>query len=245
MIADAASWALVVGAAFVAAVVGGVGGFGTGVILTAVLVPMIGVKAVVPVLALAGIVINAGRFWFYRAHVDWAVTRRVLAAALPLLVAGTFVYAKLDPRPLGVLIGVLVILSIPLRRTLKARDVRVGPRGLLAGGAVFGFTNGFASGMGVIMITLLLGAGMTGTAVLATDALVAIATDLVRSAMFGRFELLDPATATLGLAISAVTLPGSAVAAFLVKRLHARLHVLFMEGLIVVGGAMIVWNSLR
>jgi len=35
----------------VAAVVGGMGGFGTGIILTAALAPFIGVKAVIPVLA--------------------------------------------------------------------------------------------------------------------------------------------------------------------------------------------------
>ena len=40
-------WLLVLGASFVGAVVGGIGGFGTGVILTAVLVPILGVKATV------------------------------------------------------------------------------------------------------------------------------------------------------------------------------------------------------
>ena len=245
MVTDASTWVLVISASFVGAVIGGVGGFGTGVILTAVLMPLIGVKAVVPVLALAGIIINAGRFWFYRPHVDWAVTWRVLVAAVPLLVLGTLVYARLDPKPLGMLIGALVILSIPLRRFLKARDIRVGSRGLLIGGGVFGFTNGFASGMGVIMVSLLLGAGLSGTAVLATDALIAIFTDVLRAALFGRFDLLDAQTAVLGFGIGLVTLPGSALAAFLVRRLHARLHILFMEGLIVAGGAMIVWNSLR
>ena len=43
MIGDPTTWALVVAASFAGAVVGGVGGFGTGVILTAVLVPIIGV----------------------------------------------------------------------------------------------------------------------------------------------------------------------------------------------------------
>ena len=53
--------------ATVAAIVGGMGGFGTGVLITAALAPLIGVKAVVPVLAVAGVIINGGRFWFYRA----------------------------------------------------------------------------------------------------------------------------------------------------------------------------------
>ena len=35
------------------------------------------------------------------------------------------------------------------------------------------------------------------------------------------------------------------VAAWLVNRMHAHLHVLFMEGLILVGGASLLWNSWR
>src|SRR6185295_14690065 len=51
------------------------GGFGTGIILTAALAPLIGVKQVIPVLAVAGAIINGGRFWFYRHSFD----RRALA----------------------------------------------------------------------------------------------------------------------------------------------------------------------
>jgi hypothetical protein len=40
-------------------------------------------------------------------------------------------------------------------------------------------------------------------------------------------------------------LPGSWLASVLVNRLKASLHILFMEALIVFGGVMIIWNSLR
>jgi len=236
---------IVIAAAFGGAVIGGIGGFGTGVILTAVLAPLIGVKAVVPVLAIAGVLINAGRFWFYRRHVEWRAVGRLLLAAFPCLLIGTQLYATLDPRPLGLLIGAAVIASVPLRRFLKAREIVVGPRGLVAGGALFGFVSGFASGMGVLLVSILYGAGLTGMAVLATDALVTIAVDLVRAALFGRFALLDAQAALLGVTIGLVTLPGSALAAWLVKRMHARLHARFMEALILFGGAMILLTSLR
>src|SRR3990172_12391692 len=81
-----------------AAVIGGMGGFGTGVILTAALAPLIGVKAVIPVLAVAGVIINAGRFWFYRASLERRSFGLVLAASLPFLVLGTWIYSVLDAR---------------------------------------------------------------------------------------------------------------------------------------------------
>ena len=186
-------------AAFCSAVIGGMGGFGTGIILTAVLIPIIGVKAVVPVLALAGVLINSGRFWFYRQHVNRRVLLQVLLTALPSLLVGTLIYATLDAQPLGVLIGCLILISIPVRRILKARQMTVSTRGVLIGGAAFGLANGFASGMGVILVSLLLGAGLSGPAVLATDALVTIVVDLARAALFGKYALLDSASAWLGI----------------------------------------------
>lgn len=242
---DATQWALVLLSAFAGAVVGGIGGFGTGVILTAVLVPILGVKATVPTLALAGVIINSGRFWFYRADIDWPTTGRVLLGALPLLVLGTWLYSRLDARPLGLVMGALVVLSVPMRRWLKRRRWQVGPGGMLAGGALFGLANGMASGMGVILVSLLLGGGLAGTAVLATDAFVSILVDLARAALFGRFALLDASTVFLGVAIGLATLPGSAVASWLVRRMHARLHNFYMEALILAGGVAIVVATWR
>ena len=59
MLLDAPTLAAVAALGLGAAVIGGLGGFGTGVILAAALAPLIGMKALVPVLAVAGVIINA------------------------------------------------------------------------------------------------------------------------------------------------------------------------------------------
>lgn len=245
MLLDAPTLAAVAALALAAAIVGGMGGFGTGVILTAVLAPLIGVKALVPVLAVAGVIINAGRFWFYRASLDRQALAIVLAGALPFLVFGTWLYSVLDARAVGTILGIAVIASIPLRRILKRKAVTLGNAGLAIGSGVFGLANGVATGTGVILVSLLLGAGLTGPAVLATDALATIALDLCKTALFQRLDLLDPQAFFTGVVIGIATIPGSAIAAWLVTRLGARLHVLFMETLIVAGGAFMLWHSWR
>ena len=57
--------------------------------------------------------------------------------------------------------------------------------------------------------------------------------------------LLDSASLFTGLVIGAATIPGSALAAWLVTRMHAHLHVLFMEALILIGGLSLIVNSWR
>jgi uncharacterized protein len=245
LLLDAPTLAAVALLALAAAVVGGMGGFGTGVILTAALAPLIGVKALVPVLAVAGVIINAGRFWFYRASLDRSALGIVLAASLPFLVVGTWLYSVLDARAIGTILGAAVMASVPLRRILKKRAVTLGTCGLAIGSGVFGLASGVATGTGVILVSLLLGAGLAGPAVLATDALVTIALDLCKAALFQRFDLLDAHAFSTGVVIGVATLPGSALAAWLVTRLGAKLHVLFMEILILAGGGFMLWHSWR
>src|SRR2546430_3002244 len=214
----------------VAAVVGGMGGFGTGIILAAALAPFIGVKAVIPVLAVAGAIINAGRFWFYRKSVQRSTLVLVLACALPFLVLGTWVYSVLDARAVGTVLGIVVMLSVPLRRALDRRRIALGQAGFAVGASVFGLASGLTRGVGVILISLLLGTGMSGTAVLATDALVSIALDVCKAALFQRFALLDGETFVTGVVIGVATIPGSAIAAWLVTRMPAHLPAILLAG---------------
>jgi len=245
LLLDAPTLAAVAALAVVAAVVSGMSGFGTGIILTAALVPLIGVKAVIPVMAVAGVIINAGRFWFYREHLDRRTLALVLAASLPFLVLGTWIYSILDARALGTVLGLAVMAFVPLRRVLHQKKIVVSSTGLAVGSGIFGLATGVASGTGVIMVSLLLGTGLAGPAVLATDAAVSILLDIVKAALFQRFDLLDAAAFSTGVVIGTASIPGSAIAAWLVARMGARLHVFFMEGLILIGGASMLWHSWR
>ena len=129
-------------------------------------------------------------------------------------------------------------------RVVGAKPRREAKRsGLAVGAGVWGLASGVASGTGMILVSTLLGAGLTGPAVLATDALATIVFDLCKALLFSKFDLLDEHAFVAGVLIGLATLPGSAFGKFLVTRMHARLHILFMECLIVAGGAFMLWHS--
>jgi uncharacterized membrane protein YfcA len=245
LLLDAPTLAAVAALGLAAAVIGGIGGFGTGVILSAALTPLIGIKAVVPVLAVAGVIINSGRFWFYRSHLDRRVFGIMLAGALPFLVLGTWIYSMLDARTVGTILGIAVISTVPIRRLLAHHKIVLNTAGLAVGAGIFGLASGVATGTGMIQISVLIGAGLAGPAVLATDALATVALDLCKAALFQRFSLLDEQAFFTGVVIGVASIPGSATAAWLVSRIGARLHVLFMEALILFGGSFMLWYSWR
>ena len=81
----------------------------------------------IPVLAVAGAIINAGRFWFYRASLERRDARPgARRARCPSSSLGTWIYSVLDARAIGTVLGVVVIASVPLRRYLKRRAIALG-----------------------------------------------------------------------------------------------------------------------
>jgi uncharacterized membrane protein YfcA len=231
--------------AFAAAVIGGLGGFGTGVILTAVLIPIVGVKAVLPVLTVAGVLINAGRMTAYRESIDWKLCRTVLVAAMPAMLAGIYVFAVLPPKWLQIILALFIAAIVPLRRWAAHKKLRLDRSGVLIGGGVFGFLSGIVSGTGVFLISILLSTGLPGAAIVATDAAISLINDSFRLLVFGGYELIDGSTFVTGLIIGAITIPGSWCAKWLTTRMSAHLHIAVIEGLLLVASAWLVLSALR
>ncbi len=245
MLIEPAAMAWVGVVAFFAAVIGGLGGFGTGVILTAVLIPVVGVKAVLPVLTVAGVIINAGRMAFNRDAIDWRTCGTVLIAALPAMLAGVWVFAMLPAKTLQIVLACFIAAVIPLRRWAAQRNLQLQRRGLLVGGGAFGFLSGIVSGTGVFLISLLLSTGMPGAAIVATDAAISLINDAVKLAVFGGYSLMDRSTFVTGAVIGAITIPGSWCARWLTRRMSAHLHIAVIEGMLLLASVWLVVSALR
>ena len=222
------------------------GGFGTGIILAAALAPLIGVKALVPVMAVAGVIINAGRFWFYRDSLERRTLGVVLARALPFLMFGTWLYSVLDARSVGTMLGIAVIASVPLRRILRKKAVMLGTPGLAVGSSIFGLASGLATGTGVILVSLLLGtrheparrcSPPTRSCHIALDLSKARALPALRPPR--RAGLLHRRGDRRG------EHPGKRHRGRAGDAARRQLHVVFIETLIVVGGASMLWHSWR
>ena len=105
---------LLLAAAFFAAFVGGMSGFGTGMIVTLFIAPIVGPKAVIPVLSAFMTCTNASRVWFFRDGLDWKSVLLIAGPAVPATMLGAMLYVRIESQWIQVLLGLSLILSAVL-----------------------------------------------------------------------------------------------------------------------------------
>ncbi len=246
MLADLtlAELAIVAVTAFVAQIVGGMAGYGTGLLMPLVLVPMVGAPAVVPIIALSAILTNVTRVAAFRESLDLRKALIAATFALPFAVFSAWGYTLLTGKGAALLIGLMLIVLIPLRRFFEHLKLHLDEKGLAIGATGYGLISGGTSGTGVILLSLLMATGLTGTQVIATDAAVTVVLCIVRSIVFAGFGALNPKLVVLALLIGVMATPGTLTAKWIVRRFSTRVHTLILEAAILLGGSMIIWRAL-
>ncbi len=80
---DPTGWVTLALAAIVGSTIGGVAGFGTGVIMIPAIAWVVGVKSTVPVLTVCMLLGNSARVWFSRDEIEWRVVSAFLLGRCP------------------------------------------------------------------------------------------------------------------------------------------------------------------
>ena len=236
---------LVACVALFASVIGGLAGYGTGALMPLVLVPLIGAEPVVPIIAISAIFTNLSRAAAYLRYADRRRALIVIAASALTTALGAYGYTRLTNAGAALVIGAMLISSVPLRRLLKRRDVRIGDAGLGAGAVGYGVVVGGTSGSGVILLSLLMAAGLEGAAVIATDAVISISTSVIKISVFGLAGVVTPQVFAFAVLIGAVSLPGAFLARAFVERMPVHIHTAILDAAVIVGGVVMISTAVR
>jgi uncharacterized membrane protein YfcA len=236
---------LVAGVALFAAVVGGLAGYGTGALMPLVLVPLVGAEPVVPIIAISSIFTNLSRFVAYLRYADRRRALIVIACAILTTALGAYGYTRLTSAGAALVIGSMLILSVPLRRLLRRHEVRIGDTGLAAGAVGYGVVVGGTSGSGVILLSLLMAAGLEGAAVIATDAVVSVVTSLIKISVFGLAGVVTAQVLAFALLIGAIALPGTFFAKAFVERMPVHIHAAILDVAVIAGGMVMISAAVR
>lgn len=236
---------LVAGVALFASVVGGLAGYGTGALMPLVLVPLVGAEPVVPIIAISSIFTNLSRATAYLRYVDRRRALIVTLAAALTTALGAYGYTRLTNAGAALVIGTMLIASVPLRRLARRRDVRIGATGLGAGAVGYGVVVGGTSGSGVILLSLLMAAGLEGAAVIATDAVISFSTAIIKISVFGLAGVVTAQVFALALLIGVIALPGAFMARAFVERMPVHIHAAILDIAVIAGGGVMISSALR
>jgi uncharacterized membrane protein YfcA len=200
---------------------------------------------VVPIIAISSIFTNLSRFAAFVRYADRRRALIVIAAACLTTALGAWGYTLLTGVGAAIVIGSMLILSVPLRRQLKRHDVRVDDAGLAVASVGYGVVVGGTSGSGVILLSLLMAAGLEGAAVIATDAVISVATSIIKISVFGGAGVITAQVLAFAILIGAVALPGAFLAKAFVERMPLHIHTAILDAVVIAGGAVMIFAALR
>lgn len=242
---DIALYALVAAIAFVAAFIGGVTGYGTGLLLPPVLLPIVGPQYVVPIISLSALLTNGSRVVAFFSELDRQKMLLISSVALPTCALGAFGYTRLSGAGISILIGLVLIVLVPLRRYLMRLHGHLSGKGLTTAGIGYGLLTGGTSGAGIVLLTILLAAGLHGPAVIATDAGISLILGLAKVLVFQSAGALPASAWIMAVLIGISALPGPFLAKRFTRNISHAAHAMILDGVVVFGGLLLVGQGVR
>jgi uncharacterized protein len=227
----------------VAGVLGGVIGFGTTILLMPPLVHFYGPIQTVPIIALVAIVANSSRVLLWLREIDWRVCGVYSLTAVPCVVLGANTLVQFDARVVELMLGCFLLLMIPVRRWLRAREFRLRLWHMALVGAVIGYLSGLVAATGAINTPFFLAFGLVKGAYIGTEAASSLAVFLAKGVTFHQLGVIDSRAIAQGLLIGVFVLIGSTLSKRLVLRIPEQRFLQLMEGVMLVSGLSILWMA--
>ena len=227
---------LVAGAAFVAATLAAVAGFGGAAVLLPVLVASFGVRDAIPILTVAQLIGNGSRVWFNRHELQLPVVGWFALGAVPFAFIGGLLFASAPLSPLTRLLGLFLLLTVAWRHLRPGPPRRPPLRGFVLIGGLFSFLSELLGSVGPLMAPFFLAFGLVKGAYIGTEALCTVVMHLTKLVAYGQASILSPRSVAIGVAMGPLMIAGSALGKRIVDRLPERAFVVIIEGVLVLAG---------
>src|SRR6266702_4720233 len=88
-------------------------------------------------------------------------------------------------------------------------------------------------------------AGLEGAAVIATDAVISLATGIVKISVFGLAGVVTAQVLAFALLIGGIAIPGAFLAKAFVERMPVHIHTAILDAAVITGGLVMISAALR
>ena len=229
-------WIVLPFAAFFAATLAAISGFGGAAILLPVLVAAFGVRAAIPILTVAQLIGNASRVWFNWRELDWRVVGWFALGGVPLALVGGYLFAAAPLPALTRLLGAFLLLVVIWRHT-RPRQTKTFPAPVFAGiGAVASFLSALLGSVGPIMAPFFLAYGLVRGVYIGTEALSTVVMHVTKLVAYRQTSVLSGADVLDGLMLGPIMVLGSFIGKRIVNHLPGNVFIWIIEGVLIVAG---------
>jgi uncharacterized membrane protein YfcA len=231
-------WPILLVAAFIAATLAAVSGFGGAAVLLPVLVAIFGMRAAVPILTVAQLIGNASRVWFNRRELNGRVVGWFALGGVPMALVGGYLFASAPLAKLTRLLGAFLLLVV-IWRHLRPQLHRPFPTPAFAAiGGGSSFLSALLGSVGPIMAPFFLAYGLVKGAYIGTEALCTVVMHVAKLVAYRQTALLTLRDGLTGLALGPVMILGSGLGKRIVDRLPEKVFVAIIEAVLTIAGLM-------
>ena len=122
---DLFALAYIAALAFILSIFHTFNGFAGGLLLAIFIAPIIGVRAIIPVMSIAMTIDHSVRMWLFRHDFQWRPFLLITALGIPGIIAGATIYTLMNSSGIALLLSVFLVISVPARRYLHDRNIHV------------------------------------------------------------------------------------------------------------------------
>lgn len=230
--------ALLAVAAFIAAMLAAVTGFGGAAVLLPMLVFVFGVREAVPILTVAQLIGNGSRVWFNRHELDWRVVGWFALGGVPMALAGGVLFAHAPLHALVLVLGAFLILIVVIRHLPKTQVFKTPLKGFAVIGAASSFLSALLGSVGPLMAPFFLAYGLVKGAYIGTEALSTVVMHVAKLIAYRESAVLPLHAVISGLALGPIMVAGSFAGKRVVDRLPERVFVRLIDLTLLTAGVM-------
>ena len=225
---------------FVAAIIGGVVGIGTAIIMLPILAAIFGVKDTVPIISVAMTIANLARVIANWRDVDWKVVFWWSLGGIPTVLLGTFILSIASTGALSRLLGAFFLILVAYRYVPISRGGWMRLRAFSLVGAVQSTVGSLFGAAGPLGAPFFLAYGLTRGAFVGTLGVANALSGGSRLLVQRSFDILDLRLFLIGLSIGIVMFAGGFAGRAVVTRISEQAFVRLVEIVLVIVGLVFV-----
>ncbi len=178
-----------------------ISGFGLGTLLFPVMALFFDLPSAMAITAVVHMLNNLFKLGLMGRHISGAVFWRFAVTALPFAFVGAWLMVTLaeastwfeyqwlgfqfSVKPLGMCMGLLLLLMVAIKHWPGFKQMKIQASWMPLGGAISGFFGGLSGHQGAFRSLFLMATDLNKQAFIATGVVIAVAIDVVRTAVYG------------------------------------------------------------